>query len=155
MKKVLLGAIVAIFCATSCSTRNQSQPVATKYDLKGMWQITNVNYDQNYKVKPFDEGVDIKCFVGSQWNLVPNNGKGSYNINGADCPAISRNIRFDVSKDKQFSFKVIPDGTKAKNTTAGYFLQLYNQTPTSFDLQQNVSDGTQPIQVVYHFEKVN
>jgi len=155
MKKILLTGILASAFAVSCSTANQAQLMATKHDLKGQWQITSVDHDQKYKVKPFNEGVDSQCFVGSAWNLVPNNGKGSYHLGSEDCPAIDRNIVFNVTKDNQFSFKVIPDGVKSKDITMGYFLQLQNQTPTSFDLVQSVAEGTTPLTVVYHFEKTN
>ena len=29
-----------------------------------------------YKIKPFDEGADAQCFVGSHWRLIPNNYSG-------------------------------------------------------------------------------
>lgn len=156
MRNLLLAGIFGSMMAVSCSTANQAQTARVdNYNLKGVWQVSSIDYDHNYSIKPFDEGMDINCFVGSQWNLVPNNGKGSYNVGGSNCPQVSRNFMFNVTKDKQFSFKVIPDGDKAKRVTAGYFLQLQNQTPSSFDLVQTVNDGATPINVVYHFQKAN
>lgn len=155
MRKYLILGVLTVFMALSCSTPRNAQPSVSKYDLKGVWQITNVDYDKQYKIKPFNEGVDISCFVGSQWNLVPNNGKGSYHLTGTGCPAIDRNIMFNVTRDNQFSFKVVPEGMKAKNVEVGYFLRLANQTPSSFDLVQSLSEGGNPLTVVYHFQKIN
>ncbi|QCX52505.1 lipocalin family protein [Elizabethkingia sp. JS20170427COW] len=156
MKKILFTGLLGAIVATSCSTANQAQTARVdNYNLKGIWQVTSVDYDKQFKIKPFGEGMDVNCFVGSQWTLIPNNGKGNYMVSSSECPSVQRNFMFNVTKDKQFSFKVIPDGTKAKQTTAGYFMQLENQTATSFDLVQSVSDGSTPITVVYHFQKAN
>lgn len=156
MKNLLLTGLFGSMVAVSCSTANQAQSARNdNYSLKGTWQITNVDYDKNYKIKPFDEGVDINCFVGSQWKLVPNNNTGSYSISESACPDVNTQFKFNVTTDRQFSFKKIPNGTKAKTVTAGYFLQLQNQSPNSFELVQTVGDSSAPVNVVYHFQKIN
>ncbi|RQP10289.1 MAG: hypothetical protein EAS48_07585 [Chryseobacterium sp.] len=157
MKNLLIAGLVASTVAMSCSTANQAQ-VARKdtAQLKGTWQITSVDYDRNFAVRPFDEQADMNCFIGSQWVLVPNNGKGSYTLNnGAGCPGGTTDFIFNVDTSRQFSFKKVMQGEKAKNVTAGYFLQLENQTPTSFDLMQRVQSSTGPLNVTYHFQKIN
>ena len=152
MKKVLLTGIIGTLFAVSCSSANQAQNARADFmKLKGSWEISSVDYDKQYKIKPFDEGADAQCFVGSQWNLIPNNNTGSYALaGGGDCPTVTRAIKFDVSKDKEFSFKVIDAGVKAKNVTAGYVLDFQNQTPTSFTLVQN--EG-KILKVYYNFTK--
>lgn len=156
MKNLLLAGLFGSMVAVSCSTANQAQTARNEnYKLKGTWQITNVDYDKNYRIKPFDEGADVNCFVGSQWKLVTNNNSGSYTITGADCPSVTTQFKFNVTGDKQFSFKKIPNGTKAKTVTAGYFLQLQNQTADSFELVQTVGDSSAPVNVVYHFQRIN
>lgn len=157
MKRFIVLACTSAILLTACSANkaNQNGPVAVKSELKGTWNLVAVNYDPSFSVKPFGEGLDIKCFQGSTWNLVPNNGKGSYQLTDPNCPSITRNIIFNLTKDGTFSFKVLSPGEKAKNVTAGYFLHFENQTPTSFDLMQNVSDGSTPTQSTYHFQKVN
>lgn len=155
MKKVLLTGMIGTLFAVSCSSANQAQNARADFmKLKGSWEISSVDYDKQYKIKPFDEGADAKCFVGSQWNLVPNNNTGSYALaGGGDCPTVTRAIKFDVSKDKEFSFKVIDAGVKAKNVTAGYVLDFQNQTPTSFTLVQNVPFEGKILKVYYNFTK--
>jgi hypothetical protein len=155
MKKVLLTGMIGTLFAVSCSSANQAQNARADFmKLKGSWEISSVDYDKQYKIKPFDEGADAQCFVGSQWNLVPNNNSGSYALaGGGDCPTVTRAIKFDVSKDKEFSFKVIDAGVKAKNVTAGYVLDFQNQTPTSFTLVQNVPFEGKILKVYYNFTK--
>lgn len=155
MKKVLLTGMIGTLFAVSCSSANQAQNARADFmKLKGSWEISSVDYDKQYKIKPFDEGADAQCFVGSQWNLIPNNNTGSYSLSGGgDCPTVTRAIKFDVSKDKEFSFKVIDAGVKAKNVTAGYVLDFQNQTPTSFTLVQNVPFEGKILKVYYNFTK--
>ena len=155
MKKVLLTGMIGTLFAVSCSSANQAQNARADFmKLKGSWEISSVDYDKQYKIKPFDEGADAQCFVGSQWNLVPNNNTGSYALaGGGDCPTVTRAIKFDVSKDKEFSFKVIDAGVKAKNVTAGYVLDFQNQTTTSFTLVQNVPFEGKILKVYYNFTK--
>lgn len=155
MKKILLAGILGTTFLVSCSTAKQAQASRDDfYKLKGNWEVTSVDYEKGYKIKPFDEGADAQCFVGSQWNLIPNNNTGSYSLSGGgDCPTVTRAIKFDVSKDKEFSFKVIDAGVKAKNVTAGYVLDFQNQTPTSFTLVQNVPFEGKILKVYYNFTK--
>jgi len=155
MKKVLLTGMIGTLFAVSCSSANQAQNARADFmKLKGSWEISSVDYDKQYKIKPFDEGADAQCFVGSQWNLVPNNNTGSYALaGGGDCPTVTRAIKFDVNSDKEFSFKVIDAGVKAKNVTAGYVLDFQNQTPTSFTLVQNVPFEGKILKVYYNFTK--
>ena len=155
MKKVLLTGMIGTLFAVSCSTAKQAQASRDDfYKLKGNWEVTSVDYEKGYKIKPFDEGADAKCFVGSQWNLVPNNNTGSYSLSGGgDCPTVTRAIKFDVNSEKQFSFKVIDAGVKAKNVTAGYVLDFQNQTPTTFTLVQNVPFEGKILKVYYNFTK--
>ena len=155
MKKILLAGILGTTFLVSCSTAKQAQASRDDfYKLKGNWEVTSVEYEKGYKIKPFDEGADAQCFVGSQWNLIPNNNTGSYSLSGGgDCPTVTRAIKFDVNSEKQFSFKVIDAGIKAKNVTAGYVLDFQNQTPTSFTLVQNVPFEGKILKVYYNFTK--
>ena len=155
MKKILLAGILGTTFLVSCSTAKQAQASRDDfYKLKGNWEVTSVDYEKGYKIKPFDEGADAQCFVGSQWNLIPNNNTGSYNLSGGgDCPTVTRAIKFDVNSEKQFSFKVIDAGVKAKNVTAGYVLDFQNQTPTTFTLVQNVPFEGKILKVYYNFTK--
>ncbi len=154
------GAIIATSCS---STKNASadgsvsagQAQTLRADvmkLKGEWTISNVDYNKSYSIKPFDEGADINCFVGSSWKLVPNNYTGMYSLNGGgSCPMKSQNITFSVDKYSNVSMKKVGEGEKAKNVGAGYMLKLENPTENSFTLVQSlIADGS-PMDVRYNF----
>lgn len=153
MKKILLAGIIGAGLTVSCSTAKTAQANRAEFlKLKGDWQITSVDYDSNYKVKPFDEGADAQCWVGSNWKLVPNNYTGTYTLNGGgDCPSVTQPIKFEVVNGTQFQFKKIADGTKAKKNLSGYTLSLVSQTDTNFSLQDTSSGVT----ITYNFQKVS
>lgn len=155
MKNLLLAGIVGAALTVSCSTAKTAQSNRAEFlKLKGDWQITSVNYDKNFKVKPFDEGADAQCFVGSQWRLIPNNWTGSYTINGGgDCPSVIQPIKFEVTNGNEFKFKKMLEGSKAKAVTVGYSLNLVSQTTDGFSLEQNIPSGGENVRIVYNFER--
>lgn len=150
MKKFLFLSMFVIML-TSCGgldTKSQS-------GLKGNWTITNVTYPGSdyIKVTSFDV-ADSKCFVGSSWNFVSNNNKGTMNVNGSgNCPSFSSPIVWTVTKTGDFTLK-ITEGAKAKRVTEGYFLKMRNQSETSFQLVDNVNVGGKNVEVVYQFSKM-
>lgn len=160
MKKLILaGFIGSSLLSLSCSSVKKAgdaqQTRAEVLKMKGNWQIVSVNYDKQYKIKPFDEGADAQCFVGSQWKLIPNNYTGSYALNGSgECPTFTQPIKFDI-KNNVFSFKKIADGTKAKQNTAGYVLTLVSSSTDTFALEQNVPFNGENVKVIYNFQRVN
>lgn len=156
MKNIFLIGMVGSMLAVSCSTVQNAKTAqnnrAEFLKLKGIWEITSVDYDKNYKVKPFDEGADAKCFVGSQWKLIPNNYSGTYTINGGtDCPTLTQPIKFEVVGGTEFKFKKIASGTKAKQNLSGYSLNLVGQTDNTFSLEDNING----VKIIYNFQKVN
>lgn len=168
MKNIfLLGVLGTSLFLTSCKTANQANTstVSAKdaqamrsqvMKMKGLWQISSVDYDKSYKIKPFDEGADAQCFVGSQWNLVPNNNTGSYTINGGGaCPMVTQPIKFEVTKNNEFKFKKVMEGEKAKNATAGYVLEMQNLSQDNFTVVQNVNFEGANLKVYYNFVRVN
>ena len=160
MKKLLFTGLLGVsLLSLSCSgVKNAGAAQQTRAEvlkMKGNWQIVSVDYDSQYKIKPFDEGADAPCFIGSQWNLIPNNYTGSYMVNGGgDCPSVTQPIKFDI-KNNVFSFKKIADGTKAKQNTMGYVLNMTSSTADSFSLEQNVPFEGQNVKVVYNFQRIN
>ena len=125
--------------------------------MKGKWQISYIIYDdKKFKIKPFDEGIDIKCFEKSIWKLVPNNDSGSYTVIGDDnCPSITQNIIFEITKNKEFRFKKLIQNVKAKNIIDGYVLQLENYQENSFTLVQNIPFEGEILKIYYNFEKLS
>lgn len=157
MKNLLLAGIVGAALTVSCSTAKTAQSNKAEFlQLKGDWQITSVNYDNSFKVKPFDEGADAQCFVGSTWKLIPNNYSGTYMLNGGgDCPTVTQPIKFEVVNGNEFKFKKLIDGSKAKAVTSGYSLSLISQTAESFSLEQNIPSDGENVRIVYNFSKVS
>ncbi|WPC10659.1 hypothetical protein LEQ05_12385 [Riemerella anatipestifer] len=66
MKKLLFTGLIGALSLSACSTVQKGQQAQNQRSdfmkLKGTWEVASVNYDKNYKIKPFDEGVDAKCF---------------------------------------------------------------------------------------------
>lgn len=165
MKKLIISTLAGAALVVSCKTANTTGPFAKGaaaqaqraefLKMKGTWQITSVDYNKGYKVKPFNEGADAQCFVGSQWVLIPNNYTGSYTLNGGGtCPSVVQPIKFEVVNGNEFKFKKITDGTKAKENVTGYSLTLVNQTADNFTLEQNLPTGSEIVKVRYNFQKI-
>ena len=166
MKKILLVCslgVASLSLMTSCNSQNSAIIKNTSireislYKLKGKWQISSIIYDDiKFKIKPFDEGVDIKCFEKSIWKLVPNNDSGSYTVIGNDnCPSITQNIIFEITKNEEFRFKKLIQNVKAKNIIDGYVLQLENHQENSFTLIQSIPFEGEILKVYYNFEKLS
>jgi hypothetical protein len=153
MKNLLLVGILGAAISVSCSTAKTAQSNKAEFlKLKGNWEVLSVDYDKNFKVKPFDEGADAQCFVGSQWKLIPNNWTGSYTLNGGGaCPSVIQPIKFEVVNGNEFKFKKLLEGSKAKAVTVGYSLNLVNQTADGFSLEQNIPSDGENVRIVYNF----
>ena len=169
MKKLIFGILGIAFFATSCSsTKNasssdggvsagQAQTVRSEVmKLKGEWTVSNVEYDKSFIVKPFDEGADVNCFVGSSWKLIPNNYTGTYSLNGGgSCPTKTQAITFSVDKNSNVSIKKVGEGEKAKKVSTGYMLRLESPTEDSFTLVQSVNADGSPMDVRYNFVRTS
>lgn len=157
MKKIFFGTLFSGLMLMSCSTiqngKQAQQNRAEFLKMKGDWVITNISYDSGFKIKPFNEGVDVDCFKGSQWKLVPNNYSGSYTL--TNCKTITQPFKFEVIDANTFQFKKINEGVKAKNSIYGYKLTLINRSENSFSLSQNVPFDGEMVNIVYQFERVN
>ena len=156
MKRYLIIGCAALLTAVSCGTQQTQQTETTSvYSLKGEWEVVSVDYDKKFKIKPFHEGADAKCFVGSTWKLIPNNYSGSYTLHGgSSCPEVYQAIKFEVTKNKEFRFKKLKENVKAKNITEGYVLQLENHPENSFTLTQNLSFEGKNLTVHYQFRRI-
>ena len=160
MKKIILAGILGLsLFSVSCSSVQKADTAQNQraefLKLKGDWQIVSIDYDKKFKIKPFDENADAQCFVGSNCKLIPNNYSGSYTMNGGgDCPMVTQPIKFEMTGNNVFAFKKIAAGTKAKQNTAGYSLNLISQTADQFSLQQSIPFEGSTINVVYNFVRI-
>lgn len=153
MKNILVAGILGAALTVSCSTAKTAQSNRAEFlQLKGDWEIASVNYDKAYNVKPFDEGADAQCFVGSHWRLIPNNWSGSYTLNGGGaCPSVIQPIKFEVVNGNEFKFKKLLEGSKAKGVVEGYSMNLTSQTADTFTLEQNVPNAGENVRITYNF----
>jgi len=169
MKKILLLCIISVmvFACKSASTAPATpEPVSnapmTKLDktsqvgIKGNWQITNVTYPGSdyIKVNSFNL-ADSKCFVGSTWNFISNNNKGTMTLNSSSCTAFTSAITWYINKEGQFVLKILDEGLKSKKVKTGFVLGLRNQTESSFELIDKINVGNNATDVVYQFQRVN
>ena len=158
MKKLLLLSLLALFfvgCKTT-SVGNTKLDTSSQVDLKGNWRVSSVTYpgSEYIKVNSFDI-ADSQCFVGSTWNFISNNNKGSFSLNKSDCASYNSPITWYINKEGKFVLKVLDEGLKSKKVKTGYFLGVENQSENSFQLVDKINVGNNPTKVVYQFEKIN
>ena len=162
MNKFLLVLSLSVMLLACKSSKQAASVTSAKTDrnsqkeIKGNWQITTVSFPGSdyLKVNSF-QIADSKCFIGSTWNFIPNNNKGSMSLNQSDCPSFSSPIVWSINKEGIFGLKIINPGVKSKNVTQGYLLKVANQTATSFQLIDVITVGSQNKDITYQFEKVN
>lgn len=158
MKKtifLLMLTLVFIGC------KPKQEVVSTKLDyksssaMKGSWRVSSVTFPGSdyIKITSFDI-ADSKCFIGSNWNLIPNNNKGDMALSNASCTGFSSPITWYLNKEGNFVMKIINEA-KSKKVTEGYILTIANQTETSFQLIDRANVGGKMVDVVYQFEKQN
>ena len=156
-KLLLLGLFAIVFagCKTA-SVGNTKLDKSSQVDIKGNWRIASVSYpgSEYIKVNSFDI-ADSQCFVGSTWNFISNNNKGSFSLNKSDCATYNSPITWYINKEGQFVLKVLDEGLKSKKVKTGYFLMVENQSENSFQLVDKINVGNNPTNVVYQFEKLN
>lgn len=166
MKKILFLCIIATLvfacksasssAATTDTTISKRLDRPTQVAIKGNWVITNVSYagSDYIKVNSFDI-ADSKCFIGSTWNFISNNNKGTMTLTSSNCPAFSSPIVWSINKEGLFVLKIVEAGTKSKNIREGYLLKVAGLTENSFQLIDNISVGGQTKDVTYQFQRAN
>ncbi len=161
MNRLLSIIVLATFlfaCKSSSPTTGSSQKLdrTSQSGIKGNWQITGVTYPGSdyFKVNSF-QIADSKCFIGSTWNFISNNNKGSMTLNQSGCPSFSSPIVWSIDKQGMFGLKIVNPGVKAKSVTQGYILRVANQTGNSFQLIDVIDVAGQKKDVIYQFEKIN
>jgi len=166
MKKIIFLCMIAtlVFACKSASSSaaTTDTTLSTKLDrptqvaIKGNWIVTSVTYagSDYIKVNSFDI-ADSKCFIGSNWNFISNNNKGTMTLNSASCPAFSSPIVWSINKQGLFVLKIVEAGTKSKNVKEGYLLKVAGLTESSFQLVDNISVGGKTVDVIYQFQRAN
>ena len=148
--------------ASSTTASTESTGLSTKLDrptqvaIKGNWILTNVSYPGSdyIKVNSFDL-ADSKCFIGSTWNFISNNNKGTMTLNDPSCMAFTSPIVWSINNQGLFVLKIVDPGVKSKNVRTGYLLKVAGLTDNSFQLIDNINVGGQSKDVTYQFQRAN
>nr|WP_294932771.1 lipocalin family protein [uncultured Flavobacterium sp.] len=148
--------------ASSTTASTESTGLSTKLDrptqvaIKGNWILTNVSYPGSdyIKVNSFDL-ADSKCFIGSTWNFISNNNKGTMTLNDPGCMAFTSPIVWSINNQGLFVLKIVDPGVKSKNVRTGYLLKVAGLTDNSFQLIDNINVGGQSKDVTYQFQRAN
>ena len=154
--------LIACKSASTTTASTEATTLSTKLDkstqvaIKGNWVLTNVSYPGSdyIKVNSFDL-ADSKCFIGSTWNFISNNNKGSMALTSANCTAFSSPIVWSINNQGMFVLKIVEAGAKAKKVRDGYLLKVAGLTENSFQLVDNITVGSQSKEVVYQFQRTN
>ena len=167
MKKIIFlcvmsAMLIACKSASTTTASTEATTLSTKLDkstqvaIKGNWVLTNVSYPGSdyIKVNSFDL-ADSKCFIGSTWNFISNNNKGSMALTSANCTAFSSPIVWSINNQGMFVLKIVEAGAKAKKVRDGYLLKVAGLTENSFQLVDNITVGSQSKEVVYQFQRTN
>nr|WP_315223057.1 lipocalin family protein [uncultured Flavobacterium sp.] len=167
MKKIFLlcmitSMFIACKSASTTTASTEAAPLSKKLDrptqvaIKGNWVITNVSYPGSdyIKVNSFDL-ADSKCFIGSNWNFISNNNKGTLSLAAVNCTEFSSPIVWSINNQGLFVLKVLNAGVKAKKVREGYLLKVAGLTENSFQLVDNINVGGQTKEVVYQFQRAN
>jgi hypothetical protein len=158
--------ILVFACKSGTTAPTAPEPVSnapmTKLDrstqvgMKGNWQITDVSYPGSdyIKVNSFNL-ADSKCFIGSTWNFISNNNKGTMTLNSPNCTGFTSAITWYVNKEGQFVLKILDEGLKSRKVKTGFVLGVANQSENSFQLIDKINVGNKPTDVIYQFQRAN
>lgn len=166
MKKVIFICLIATMffaCKSASSSNASTEPTLSKkldrptqVAIKGNWVLTNVTYPGSdyIKVNSFDL-ADSKCFIGSTWNFISNNNKGTMSLTSSSCTSFSSPIVWSINNQGLFVLKILDAGVKAKKVRDGYLLKVAGLTENSFQLVDNINVGGQTKDVTYQFQRAN
>lgn len=157
---LILSLAVVLFAYKSSS---KTMKLSSKSDrtiqsgIKGNWQITQVSYPaSDYIMVNSFQIADSKCFIGSAWNFIPDNNKGSLNLKkSGKCSSFSSPIVWNIDKYGEFDLKIVEVDIKSKKVTIGFSLKIANKTDTSFQLIDVINVGGHDKEITYQFEKMN
>ena len=151
--------LACVIYLSSCSASKEAGSM--KKTINGNWTLKTIAIEGNnsiINVKVFNE-ANNNCFIGSQWNFISNNGKGSYTFpNGAEgCVATTRKIRWSIYEQKgeanKFQFKRLDDKNNPLDDNNGYRLAIASLTESSMQLKSDITYNGNPVTVIYNFSK--
>lgn len=151
--------MVVACMAFACKSKSVT---STKLDnkaevaLKGNWVLTSVAYPGSSYIKVTSFGIeDSNCFVGSEWNFISNNNKGSMALKKSGCSAYATALTWYVNKDGNMVVKFLDEGLQSKKVKEGYILKVENSSENNFQLVDKINVGGKLTDVVYQFQRIN
>lgn len=161
MKTLFIYMLLASAWPVLYSCSGSKEVRAMKSTINGKWHLETVTIEGDnsiLNVKMFNE-ADNSCFIGSSWDLVGNNGSGSYTlVEGKDgCSLLTRKIRWSVyepgGEEKKFQFKRLDDNNKPMDDNNGYRLNIASISETKMTLTSQISHNNKPVNILYNFVK--
>lgn len=153
---------VLLVSCKSAKVAEESSP--NKRDLKGTWEITDIRFigeEGLYKAKILDV-ADTRCFRGSQWVFIPNNGTGRFTLTPSDrCPQSSHRILWSFfnnpDKTTDFQFKYVDDkNRRLSESKSGYRLMIADLNPQQMELRIPTLDQQgNPFEIVLLYSKLS
>ena len=141
----------------------QTESKATKFTLKGTWEVTEVKFIGDsglYDVDLFDL-VQADCFKGSEWVLIPDNGSGKLTILNSDlCENKIQKIHWSLHEPGdgsfQFQFKYIDLAeNESMNSNRGYLSKIKNLNSTSMIMNVNQKINDKPYEIEMTLNKIS
>ncbi len=160
MRTILLKIIIgSSFLFTACAGSKEARTM--KKAIDGRWHLETMAIEGDnsiLNVKVFNE-ADYKCFIGSSWNLVGNNGKGTYSLmeSNSGCAMVTRNIRWTIyepaGEEKKFQFKRLDENNNPLDEDNGYRLTISSLTDSSMRLVSPITYNNRQVNIIYNFLK--
>jgi len=151
--------VMSLAFFSACSSSKEAKSI--RKSISGNWTLQTVDVEginSKFKAKVFNE-ADFNCFIGSNWNLVANNGTGTYTLasGAAGCDPVTRNIRWSIYEpegaDKEFQFKRLDDKKNPLDDNNGFRLKVGTVTDNSMQLRSAITFEGKPGTFIYNFVK--
>lgn len=135
--------LICLLVLAGCkSSQVNTVPATEKKAFKGDWIVSSVNVDGRGQYRTTLLGsISGVCMQGSQWSLVSNNNRGSFELTGADCAQGNNPIVWDYDATRNVLLIKPTDERYKSETGTGYRFAVANLTENSFELQQAVNTG--------------
>lgn len=158
MKRLLA---LVLFSSLMVSCGSSKVVRESRKEIKGYWSLEQITYSESgkFNVTIFND-TSAECMEGSSWRFIPNNNRGTYEIQNADCPTGVRNFIFDIQEVDAntglYDFMLKPTDEKYKSSNnIGFRLRLAQMTTNSMQWEQTVSLEGKPFTIYMNFTKIS
>jgi len=157
MKKLILLAFLGSL-VLSCGVPKTVKE--SKKVIKGNWTLDNISYSESgtFNVTIFND-TSKECFEGTTWKFVPNNNRGLYTVDNANCPTGERYYVFTIQEIDTttglYDFLLKPTDAKYKSVDkTGFRLRLAQLSGSSMRWEQTVQLDGKPFTIQMNFSKI-